>query len=839
MTLQKYRKKRDFSKTPEPAGKKSKKEKELVFVVHKHNARRLHYDLRLEAEGVLKSWAVPKGMPHLFEDKKLAMMVEDHPFDYRHFEGVIPEGNYGAGEVIIWDEGTYHAINTTTRKESEAAVREGIRKGKISFIFEGKKLHGEYTLVKLKKGEENSWLLMKKKDEYETREGFSEESVKTGKTIEDMGSNGAKKAKEIDYKEIESLGGIKKPMPNLIRPMLASLVDEPFDKENWVFEIKWDGYRALAYGDHGLVRLVSRNDMEYKKFTAINQELSKLRHQFILDGEVVSLDAEGKASFQNLQNYINLGQGNIVYFVFDVLYLDGHDLRGVPLEKRKEILKETLPQSNLVRISEEIPQSGIAFYEAAKEKGLEGIVGKDVASIYESGKRSDKWLKIKILKTQEVVIGGFTHPRGSRKHIGSLLAGFFDDEGNLHFAGHLSVGSKEEKLSLLRQRLDLLQTDHCPFVKRPKANAQVSWVKPELVVESQFVEWTEEGFMRQPMFVGIREDKWAKEVVKEKQQRSEEVLEKKNYAIGNDKKQLTIDGITQEISNTRKIFWPKEGISKGEVIDYYRSVSRFILPHIKNRPQSLRRFPNGISGDRFYQKNMESVPPWIETVTVNSEGEERDIRYMLCQKEPDLVYMANLGCIEIHPWLSSVPTLDYPDFAVIDLDPLDVDFEAVVDVALGVHELLNELGLPSYVKTSGSTGMHIYLPMGAQYDYDQVVQFSKIIATMVHVRMPDVTSIERSPKKRGRKVYLDYLQNRKGQTIAAPYSIRPLPGAPVSTPLHWSEVNHYLDPSMFTMKTIHDRLRREGDIWKDIFVDSIVDMEKVLGRIEKLKLKNV
>ena len=872
MTLAEYKKKRNFSETIEPEGKTKKSNEALRFVIQKHSASHLHYDFRLELDGVLKSWAVPKGPSLNPKIKRLAMMVEDHPLDYRTFEGIIPEGNYGAGEVIVWDEGTYQSNETDDIKESEKKLKAGLKRGDLKFILKGQKVKGEFALVKMKK-EDNSWLLLKKKDDYASTKDITEEnkSVISGKTIRDLkdGSKLNSESKLEEDRQIDLSDGKKKKIPNKIKPELATLTDEAFDDRDWIFEIKWDGYRTIAEVENSKIELYSRNLKSFnEKFRAIGEALSSIKKDVILDGEVVVVDKSGRSDFQLLQNYQRTGKGNIVYYVFDILYLDGYDLRDLPLKRRKEILKEFLPAVTRIKISEHIEENGVDFFNAAAEKNLEGIIAKNSMSPYRTGKRSKEWLKIKTSLRQEAVIGGFTEPKGSRKNFGALVLGVY--EGNeFVYIGHTGGGFNEADLDEVYTKLKRIERKTSPFQETPKTNTPATWVTPKLVCEVNFSEWTEDGLMRHPVFVGLREDKYAKKVVKEtgsglnqknmqkdnskgkdskrkdsnrkstsaeksaaKSKSSEKSSSSKKSGEKKKDRELVISRKKVKVTNWDKVYFPDNKITKGDVVEYYRSVADYILPYLKDRPESLNRHPNGIKAKGFYQKDVGDMPPkWIKTESVYSESNDKKINYLVINHEAALVYTANLGAIEINPWFSRVGKLDKPDYLVIDLDPEKIEFEKVVKTALTVKEVLDEAGVQSYCKTSGATGLHIYVPLNAKYDYDVAKNFAHLIAQMVNHRIPDFTSIERSPKKRQKKVYLDFLQNRTGQTLAAPYSLRPRPGAPVATPLEWDEVKPGLNPKDFNIKTIHERLKEIGDIFKPVLGKG-ANLEKAIKKLE-------
>ncbi|MCM0080761.1 DNA ligase D [Geomonas sp. Red32] len=880
MTLQEYQRKRDLTKTPEPGPGTHQAEAGLRFVVHKHAASHLHYDFRLELDGVLKSWAIPKGPSLDPSIKRLAMMVEDHPYEYGSFEGVIPKGNYGAGEVIIWDEGTYHAPGVSAA-ESEPLLRRGLEKGDLKFVLDGEKLKGEFALVRIKADKDNTWLLIKKKDSYATDKDVTrlDRSVVSNATIEEL-KEGISPAKERysgtgSTKAPRSTGATRPvqpaestpstppagstpsaqsksapppeaaphpaPMPHQIIPMLAGTSEEPFDDPDWVFEIKLDGYRSVAEIENGNVRLYSRNKISFnQRFPQVAASLAAIKAEAVLDGEVVALDEQGRSYFQLLQNSQRTGEGSIVYFVFDLLYLNGQDLRRLPLLTRKEMLRALLPDLPNVKYSDHLAEFGRDFFDLARQKNLEGIIAKRGASPYLTGKRSKDWLKIKIRLQQEAVICGFTEPRGSRKWLGSLVLGVYEND-EMIYIGLTGGGFDDAALQEVHGKLVPLIREKSPFQQKIKTDMPVTWVKPELVCEVEFSEWTDEGVMRIPIFLGLREDKDPRQVVREvfpaeaDAQNAQKALAAPEEAQSPPPKSqlLIIDGRRLELTNLGKVFWPDEGYIKGDVIDYYRTVSRLILPHLQDRPESLYRTPHGITEGGFFQKEAGALPPsWIATKVIYSKHVDKNVKFFVCQDEATLVYMANLGCIEINPWLSRIQNLDYPDYLVIDLDPEDIPFEKVVETALAVRRVLERAGATSFPKTSGATGIHIYVPLGAKYDYHQAEQFAHVIATLAHQQVPEFTSLLRSPSKRQKKVYLDFLQNKPGQTLAAPYSIRPRPGATVSTPLRWEEVQAGLHPSQFTIRSILRRLEQVGDLFGGVLGPGI-DIVSCIDNLER------
>ena len=487
-----------------------------------------------------------------------------------------------------------------------------------------------------------------------------------------------------------------------------------------------------------------------------------------------------------------------------------------------------------IRVSEHMEEKGTLLFQAAAENNLEGIIAKDGASPYRSGTRSREWLKVKTAMRQEAVIGGFTEPRGGRKFFGSLLLGVYDN-GEFIYIGHSGGGFTDEALRDMRARMDPLRTTVSPFKVSPKGHSGVTWVRPELVCEVRFTEWTAEGLLRHPVFVGLREDKDPREVRREEPGQAAEVIPKSRFHLaGGQKKIVEISGRRLELTNLDKVFWPDEGYTKGDLIDYYRSVAPVILPHLRDRPQSLRRSPNGIEGEDFFQKDVgEGVPGWLQTVNMRSESEEKDITFMLCQDEATLVFMANWGCIEINPWNSRYRRPDNPDYIVLDLDPLGIDFKYVVEAALATREILDKAGARGYCKTSGATGLHIYIPVNGKYSTEQVQQFAQLINTFVHARIAKTTSLERMPARRPNKVYLDFLQNRRSATVVPPYAVRPLPGAPVSMPLDWDELDLELLPGRFTIATAPRRLSASGDLFRAALSDR-QDLGEAIGRIEEM-----
>jgi len=903
MNLRVYNKKRDFKKTAEPEGKEKSSKGKLRFVVQKHDASHVHYDFRLEMEGVLKSWAVPKGPSLNPADKRLAMMVEDHPFDYRNFEGVIPEGEYGGGTVIVWDEGTYELADSEslTRKEQEEILLQALNKGRFNIVMQGKKLKGEFTLMKMRGKGERTWLLVKKTDEFSSSEDITidERSVKTGKTIPDVAhENGVEpnhpeahgmkekiKSKKVIQENLvkpprkkvsastqnskpQPANGSKAPMPQNIVPMLATLINEPFDSDDWIFEIKWDGYRAVANCNGKDVSLISRNLKPFtEKYAPVAKALQDLKLKAVFDGEIVAVDENGLANFQLLQNWQNT-PSRLQFFIFDILWLDGKDVTKLPLIERKRILQEVLPaEHDVIKYSDHVVGKGKDFFQVALKQGLEGIMAKKADSIYEIGSRTENWVKIKVNQRQEVVIAGYTQPRKTRKFFGSLLLGVYD--GNeLVYVGHTGSGFNTKTLEAIYNKLQSIVTDKSPFTKTPKTNMPATWVKPKLVCEIKFTEWTVDRMARHPIFMGLRVDKKATDVTFEKattmaklksaskktsaakkatpkkatakprQKRTSSKMKTsgKQVDLNADADQVVqLDGEEIKLTNLHKIYWPKEGFRKGDMVNYYLTMAPYILPYLIDRPQSMNRHPNGIEEKNFFQKDVRGkVPDWMETFEEYSESTDVTVEYLVVSNEATLIYMANLGCIEINPWHARTPDYLKPDWCLIDLDPDTTNtFDQVIDVALVVKKILDAIGADSCVKTSGSSGIHIYIPLAAKYDFEQSKNLAELVVNLVNKELPELTSVERNPAKRKGKIYLDFLQNKETQTAAAPYSLRPKPGVPVSTPLDWSELKHGLTPRTWNAYNIFDRVKTEGDLFKGVLGKGI-DLEKVIKKMQTL-----
>jgi bifunctional non-homologous end joining protein LigD len=912
MSLEKYVEKRDFTKTSEPKAGRSKDKDKLMFVIQKHDASRLHYDFRLEMDGVLKSWAVPKGPSTDPKTKRLAMMVEDHPFDYRNFEGIIPEGEYGGGTVIVWDEGTYEPIEEIKGKAAqEKHLLKQLKEGSLKIKLNGEKLKGEFALVKTHGMGENGWLLIKHKDDFASVKDITklDKSILSGKTIETMEKTSEKvwkdggeqdleedmrkktskkKLKPVDALNEEAEEGSadkdinpstilksapKGSIPIGIKPMLATLVNEPFDDPEWLYEIKWDGYRALGFVNNGETQLLSRNNKDFnEKYYPLKKVLDSWKMNVVIDGEILVLKENGVSNFGALQNWRSEADGELVLYIFDILWYEGKNLMDLPLAERQAIMRDVIPTGDdRIRLSQTFKANGNEFFEAAKKLELEGIMAKRASSTYSPDNRSKDWLKIKINKRQEVVIGGFTKNEGTAKQFSSLLLGVYED-GNFQYVGKVGTGFSDKVQKEMMAMFKPLITDASPFGYEPDVNkpsrfrpnppkAKATWMKPELVCEVSFAEVTTDGVFRHPSFEGMRVDKKAKDVVRETEADTTELVENDNHAaetvaeqepaakkfvnapkesvkrtLLNPKEETQVKkvcGHDLKFTHLSKVYWPEDGVTKRDMFNYYYQVAEYILPYLKDRPQSLNRFPNGIHGPSFYQKDVRGKSPdWVRTFPyTTSDGEDKD--YLVGHDEATLLWMASLGCIEMNPWFSRIQSPDNPDYCIIDLDPDKNTFDQVIEAAQEVKKVLDAINVPSYCKTSGSTGMHIYIPLGAKYDYDQSQMFARLIVNIVHKQLPDYTSLERMVKNRGGKMYLDFLQNRPGATIAGPYSLRPKPGATVSMPLHWDEVKPGLTMKNFTIHNSIARVKTEGDLFKGV-LDEGIDLEKVIPKAKTI-----
>jgi bifunctional non-homologous end joining protein LigD len=754
-SLKDYERKRSREKTPEPFAK-GRRGKETIFVVQRHDARRLHYDFRLERDGVLLSWAVPKGVPIEPGTQHLAVHVEDHPLSYASFEGEIPKGNYGAGTVEIWDRGTYELVEEKPN-------------GGLTVELRGERLNGEWTLVPAKLGgDPKNWLIVKKKSEATGRKSAS------------------------------------------YAPMLATLADAVPPGAEWLHEVKWDGYRAIVTIAGGEAELTSRNG---NSLTARFESVARAVVQAvktpdcILDGEVCALDGQGRASFSAMQQ----GSGPLVLYLFDVLEVEGEPLIELPLTERRERLEALVDRRNrTVRVSDAFDDGG-ALLDAATAQALEGIVSKRADSRYEPGRRSRNWLKVKTQGRQELVVAGYTKGQGRRAAgFGSLVLGV-NDGGGLRWAGNVGTGFDDREIKRLLGVLEPLRRDESPFAEVPKMprvrKGDVVWVDPKLVAEVRFAEWTHDGRLRAPVYQGLREDKEASEVQRERAPIPEE--------IGRGKRVL-------KLSNLDKPFWPEEGITKGDLLAYYRDIAPVLVPHLKDRPFTMKRYPDGWKGKFFFQKDApKHMPDWIPTAqfevsTRDRPPKRRLIDFAIVNDDLALLWMVNMGCVDMNTWYSRVDKPSRPDWVLFDLDPSpDVGFPETIQVALLIKETLDLLELTSFAKTSGSEGIHVLVPVGRRHTYGETREFSEVVAGAIARAHPGLATTEWTKAKR-RGVLIDSNQNGEGKTIASAYSVRPKQGAPVSTPLRWEEVNESLDPSGFTMDVVLDRVARDGDLFEGV-----------------------
>jgi len=813
-SLSTYRAKRAFDRTPEPGGlaPTAAPKPGGLLIVHMHDATRLHWDLRLEMNGVLMSWAVPKSPSANPADKRLAVRVEDHPLEYGDFEGVIPEGNYGAGTVIVWDRGVWVPLEDPY---------EGLEKGKLLFELRGYKLRGRWTLIKLKKTPKE-WLLIKERDEYVSTEPYSNESVLSGLTNDEL--RNAKQRAEPIKKELEKLGAPKR---NLrvedTELMLAETRDEPFSKAGWLFEVKLDGYRMRAACQGGAPILYSRKGLDFtESFPEIARAIKAIPFEgMILDGELVVLNESGHPSFNKLQARAKLGareakraaiESPATLYVFDLLAFEGYDLRKLPLIKRKEILQKILPPTGPLRYSEHFEKNGEALYEQVVNLGLEGIVAKKADSPYRNGRSSD-WLKIRADRIDDFVVVGFSKPKGSRGGFGSLHVGAYKD-GRLIYCGRAGSGFSGDQLSEISATLQSLvrKTPPCDPPENgalPKGTDH-TWVEPRLVCDVRYKEFTKDGLLRQSVFVRFRDDKKPEDVQMPGHEKRDTGNEKDPEAsVTFPVSRVPLREV--KFSNLDKVFWPEEGYTKGDLIEYYRSMGPWLLPYLKNRPVVLTRYPDGINGKSFYQKDAPGfVPDWIQTIPIWSEDTQRDIQYFVANDIETLVYLVNLGTIPLHIWMSRIDDLTRPDWCLIDLDPKEAPFEHVITLAKTMKTVCDEVDMPAFIKTTGKSGLHIMLPLGRQLTYAQCLQLAMLFARLVTDQHTDIATTARTISKREGKVYVDAFQNRAGQLMVAPYSVRPSPKAPVSMPIEWDEVNGKLHNTNFTIANALKRMQKLG-----------------------------
>jgi len=858
-----YRKKRDPDRTREPFGAPVPAAAPAAkpgapaaqFIVQQHWARNLHFDLRLELDGVLKSWAVPKGPSVRAEEKRLAVHVEDHPLEYSDFEGVIPSGNYGAGSVIVWDRGPYRSF----KPES---IREQYERGLMELELFGHKLGGKWTLVRTRS--QKDWLLLKKKDpaaaDVDALERWPR-SVITGLTVQEM------KDAEAWLDELRAQVAAKRAPKGDVRAaqvkhMLATPSEKPFSRKGWVFEIKYDGVRVIAERRGDEVRMYGRSGEDITaRYPEIAEALAALAvTNVVLDGEIVAYDDSGRPSFGRLQKRMLLSKARDIAQVmarvpvraifFDCLALEGHDLRKLPLLDRKELLARALPPAAVAQWGDHVAEQGEAFFEAANEMGLEGIVGKRGNSAY-TGRRSPDWVKLKCQRRQEFVIGGWTDPKGSGRHFGAFHVGVYED-GKLRHVTRVGSGFDDAFQAKLWPKLQSLARKDSPFGDTgPKTRAD-HWIEPQLVCEVRFTEWTSDGGLRHPIFLGMRDDRKPEDVRREDRGTEEETPESGTAiesAIAADEladagdegsdgadapasRRAAVEK-TVRLSNLKKVFWPDDGYTKGDLIAYYDTVAPLMLPYLRDRPIVLTRYPDGIKGKSFFQKDAPVfVPDWMRLESVYSRDSDRDIKFFVLDDVESLRYVANMGTIPIHMWAARSGSLEQPDWFVIDFDPKGAPFAHVIECAVALRRILEELGIPGYPKTSGSTGLHVLVPLGRRYTHDEAKTFARLLATLVQQEKPEISTLARPLHARGGKVYVDWGQNGHGVTIVAPYSLRPLPAAPASCPVRWSEVNAKLTPTKFTLKSLPKRFEKMEDPLVPVLGPGI-DMANVLVAIEE------
>lgn len=838
-----------------------------TFVVHEHHATQKHFDLRLEIDGVLISWAVPHGPSMNPDEKRLAIKVEAHPLEYANFEAVIPPGNYGAGPMICWDRGRFVP-------EGDPAV--GLVDGEIKFALWGYKLRGNFTLVHTGKARHgvpsrasapppNQWLLIKKRDDAAAAAGgapLSPRSVLSGLTVTELALANEQNAKRVAALHARGLPRGTPALPTLV-PMLCATATAPFSSPDWVFELKYDGYRALAHAGAGVGELRYRSkQVATPRFPEIASALRALPYpDMILDGELVVLDAGGRPDFHKLAGRAQLARTSeiaraavatpVTYMVFDLLSVAGYDLRGLPLLDRKQLLRELLPPLGPLAYADHVPAQGEAMLRAVVAQGLEGIVAKRAAAPYRGARHPD-WQKIKRDPEADFVICGYTPPKGSRVGFGALHLCVWTPTGWL-WAGKVGTGFDDKLLLALHAQLQNAARWH-PTFARPEGSNDAVWIEPSLVCRVRYREWPSEHALRFPVFDRLRDDvapeactmparstaQWeplpAASATEAAQPGPQGTTRPSTHAAGNAAHALphaphsetendspaftptlVTDAPTRELrlSNPKKVYWPATdtapAITKGELIQYYRDIAPWILPYLAQRPTVLTRYPDGIEGHWFYQKDMpEWTPPWLRTVNLWSDHSSREVHYLLVDDADGLAYLANLGSIPVHVWASTAEQLENPDWTIIDLDPKGAPREHVVPLALAIHALCEDLDIAHYVKTSGQTGLHILIPLAKQFTFEQARTFALILASIIEQRHPEMCTTQRNPKARGGRVYLDWGQNAHGQLLVAPFSVRPVPGAPVSMPLHWHEVTPQLVATQFHLHNAKARMDALG-----------------------------
>jgi bifunctional non-homologous end joining protein LigD len=854
--LSDYQKKRDFRSTKEPKGNRHSAQKSPIFVVQRHASRRLHFDFRLQVGGTLASWAVPKGPPEAIGEKRLAIHVEDHPIEYAKFQGDIPAGNYGAGHVDLWDEGTFQV-------EGSRSAAEQIEKGEIQFRLMGKRLNGVFVLVKMQRSSRGSqWLFIR-------RSGSSSAEEPESKN---RGRNAATHGAPSTVLDPKNLDGAKRSdMPAQISVALAQLSDKVFTSPEWLFEIKWDGERALAFIQDGEAQFRSRSGRnitpEYPELKSLVKRLNA--RKAIVDGEIVALDSEGRSDFTKIQPRFGVSRppaslllnNPVTYYIFDLLFCDGFDLRNSALEKRKELLQKLLRPCDKIRYSDHVVEQGMELFAIAKARRLEGIIAKRRDSLY-LGKRTSSWLKFKIVHDLDVVIGGWTEPRRSRDYFGALLMGAYVGK-KLQYIGSVGTGFDRAMLERTRKTLDKLAAGESPFDTTPRLREIAHWIKPELVARVKYGQWTRDKKLRQPVFLGFQQDRSASDCrvgaevaqtenspeqpakpAKVQQPRVNKVQPvSKRSTSGKQLQQELADGSGETLNvelegkqlwltHLNKIYFKRPHLRKRDVLLYYLRIAPNILPFLKDRPMVLKRYPNGLEEEFFFQKEApKSRPDWVRTIDVFSKERGAPIPYLLANDLATLLYITNLGCIDHNPWSSRYDDQEHPDYLFFDLDPTEgASFADVLRTARAIYDQLQALQLHSFLKTSGASGFHIYVPIERKYTYEEVRLFAGGIGQRVQAELPEIVTFERTVSKRRKgTVLVDAVQNAKGKPLAAPYSLRPFAGAPVSTPVTAVEIKRKLRPDELNISTIFKRLARQGDLWKEFWA-SAQTLERAVER---------
>lgn len=833
--LRTYREKRRASRTPEPFGGEVPVGGS-VFVVQKHDARALHWDLRLELDGVLLSWAVPKGPSPSQDDKRLAMQTEDHPLEYAEFEGVIPEGEYGAGAMIVWDRGVWVPLEDP---------REGLQTGKLLFELRGHKLLGNWTLVKTRQAP-NSWLLIKERDGHmdpsRSTEDYPDDSIYSGLTVEEYPR--ADEFAEVLGGRLADAGAKERAVrAKDVSLMLATSREDPFTDDDWVFELKYDGYRLLAerHQREPFLRSRAGHDLTVT-FPEIARAVRGLPFEdLVLDGEVVVHDADGLPSFSRLQkrgrilNRADALRASVelpaVFYAFDLLGVEGFDLRGMPLLERKAFLRDVLPTVGPIRYADHIPAQGEAMYQQVQAMRLEGVVGKKADAVYRGG-RSAHWVKIRTVQVADFVVVGWTDPKGSRSGFGALHVAQYDGP-DLVYLGSVGSGFTADQLAGIQASMDPLEVDECPCTRGeiPRGK-QHHWIRPELVAEVKYKEFTDAGLIRQASFGAMRDDRPPGDCVLDDGQAVSGLPEATVEAAA----VVTASRPKKDVpfTNLDKVFWPEEGYTKGDLIEYHRRVAGWMLPYLRDRPLVMTRYPDGIDGKSFFQKDAPPyAPEWVRTETVWSEGSERELSYFVADDVESLLYVINLGTIPLHVWSSRVAALAQPDWCILDLDPKEAPFTDVVALARLIHDVGEEIGLPTFAKTSGSSGIHVLVPLGGRLTYEQSRTLAELLGRVVVSERPDIATLTRNPERRDGKVYVDFVQNGHGRLLVAPFTVRPKPGAPVSTPLEWDEVTEELTIEQHTIASVPERMERLGRDPLAPVLEMEPDLLGALGRLTR------